>query len=585
MNVTDIPRVWRTVRHLKRSQLWCRCRYHLEKQLPPALWPLARWRWAGDAPPRIRPLPPLPDFRATHPPAVTFALMDKGVVEHLNEQHAIRRERPNWMLGRATQNRLWTVTLHYHDWAWDLAQVGARGNVTSPEACALLEHYLSDWIERCGVDADGARELAWSPYAVASRIGNWARVITLLSGRQPGLAPAFSDLLLRGLWEHAAFLDDHLEWDLLANHLLRETVGLACAGRLFDEPRAARWLAKATELAVQQAREQVLADGMHFERSPMYHLQVMKDLFLLRQLVEDPAAVEELTGVWRRMADALRWLCHPDGRFCLLNDAAFNGACGAGEMFEAGKVAGMPTPAEPPRGGRYFEPTGLVAWRGSTWTVFFDVGPLGPDCQPGHAHADSLTVECSLGNQRLFVDPGTFCYDRGRTRRYDRSTSSHNTVTVDGEDSSEIWGIFRVGRRANPGKVAIRFSSTSGEAASSHDGFRHLRGSPCHARSVSFSENGPLVIRDRVEGRGRHEIECGFLLAPSWEVQSGPLGWEIVSRGERAKVTMQGPEGIRLFRKEKPFHPEFGQEEMTARLCWSLTARLPAEVVTTVTPL
>ena len=33
-------------------------------------------------------------------------------------------------------------------------------------------------------------------------------------------------------------------------------------------------------------------------------------------------------------------------------------------------------------------------------------------------------------------------------RRYDRSTAAHNTVSIDGTDSSEVWQIFRVGRRA-----------------------------------------------------------------------------------------------------------------------------------------
>ena len=45
--------------------------------------------------------------------------------------------------------------------------------------------------------------------------------------------PAFASALRRSLWQQASWLAGHLEWDLRANHLMRDLAGLATAGRFF----------------------------------------------------------------------------------------------------------------------------------------------------------------------------------------------------------------------------------------------------------------------------------------------------------------------------------------------------------------
>src|SRR5579883_3250915 len=66
----------------------------------------------------------------------------------------------------------------------------------------------------------------------------------------------FEHDFLASLWQQASYLRDHLEWDLRANHLMRDAVGLAWAGRFFEETQAREWLQTATRLAVEQAEEQ-----------------------------------------------------------------------------------------------------------------------------------------------------------------------------------------------------------------------------------------------------------------------------------------------------------------------------------------
>src|SRR5690606_33541669 len=80
--------------------------------------------------------------------------------------------------------------------------------------------------------------------------------------------------------------------------------------------------------------------------------------------------------------------------------------------------------------------------------LFVDVAAVGPDHLPGHAHADTLSMELSLFGQRVLVNSGTPLYAAGSERLRIRSTEAHNTLVVAGENSSEVWDSFRVARRA-----------------------------------------------------------------------------------------------------------------------------------------
>lgn len=574
MKPAGVARHLRTVAYLKPSQILWRARYLAEK----CGWPRPTAKWTSGALPKTAAA--FPDAPVTHTPypdpAKAVALLGGGVFGHLNLERQLGREQTDWCLGRISKDRLWVATLHCHPWALALAQA-ARDNA---EAKGLFRHYLSDWISRCVLDAPGSRELAWSPYVVATRIGWWVRAYRLLGAQ--GFQGDFGAAFLKNLWEQAAFLESHMEWDLRANHLLRDAAGLAWAGRFFDGPEANGWRRKAARLAEEQASEQVLPDGGHFERSPMYHLQVMDDILLLALLLEEPAVVAKLREVWRRMAEYIAWVRHPDGQIPLLNDAALNGACLPQEMLKQAAMLQVSVDDHPPRGGRHFADTGIVVWHGQPWTVFFDVGAIGPDCQPGHAHADTLTVEVSFDGQRLFVDPGTYAYDDDERRRHDRSTAAHNTVCVDGEDSSEPWSIFRVGRRAYPREVSVAVSSALLSACASHSGYDHLRGSPRHTRRIEAAEGRALTITDRIEGRGAHELEGGLLLAPEWTAVTAPGGWDL-SRGEtRVQIRASRAEHLELALASHSYHPEFGRELQTNRLSWRYSGPLPAHVVTTV---
>ncbi|HXY37672.1 MAG TPA: alginate lyase family protein [Planctomycetaceae bacterium] len=580
MSLKELPRLARTVAHLRPSQILWRGRYALRRRevlqslgesasLPARAFqgnPLARLREQDF--PLCSHAGPLADEQAV------VDRLSRGLFRHLDEERPLGRP-PDWLLGPRDCGRLWTVTLHYHHWACQLAAIAAAGGACSVQAGELFREYLDDWIERCDLSHPGARHLAWNSYAIGTRLDQWGRSALRLGPAWWSANPEFAQRFLSSLWQQANHLAGNIEWDLRGNHLVRDAVGLAWAGRFFDGPDAPRWLEQASQLAFDQSNEQVLADGGHFERSPMYHLRVMHDFDTLSRLITDRSVQDRLKSVVGRMQEFAAWMQHPDGGIALFNDAALD---------EELSLDGIPDrAATDPRGGRHFADTGLAVWRGAKWTVFFDVGLIGPDYQPGHGHADNLTLECSYAGERLFVDPGTHSYDRDERRAYDRSTAAHNTVCVDETDSSEVWHIFRVGRRARPLDVQVIADETRFDASAAHDGYRHL-GGVTHRRHVLLTDDETLTITDRVEGSSSHKLEGGWLLAPRWTAMPAKTGWQLEREGTSVRLQLKGPTDLQLSVETRPWHPRFGVEFPTTRLVWRRQGPLPFELTTTVAP-
>jgi hypothetical protein len=558
--------VFRTVRYLEPSQwIWRLRRKGASLGFPSRLSPPLPKAFVIDS--AGLPGVPLP-HHFTEAGSETIQALSQGIFTFLNQTKKLGFPETDWLLGQRREDRLWSVTLHYHEWAYSLAR----------QAPALFITLISDWIKRCDLVQPGALALAWNPYAVATRIGWWCRCYAALGENFWREHPDFQETYLTSLWRQSDYLSRNVEWDLRANHVIRDGLGLAWAAQFFfatEDSRPKKWNRQATEILRGQIHEQVLPDGGHYERSPMYHLQVMEDLLQAACLLPDQYLKEDIREVWKGMADFAAWARHPDGEIPLLNDSALNGAGKTDEWLrEAAGILKIPQISELRRGLQYFKDTGLVIWRGEPLSLFFDVGPLGPDEQPGHGHADNLTLELSWDKERLFVDPGVYAYDEDARRVLDRSTGSHNTVLVDGIDSSEVWKIFRVGRRAKPRYVEVSAFSDGFKARAGHDGYDHLSGKPCHFREIQLEEN-VFKLTDQVAGSGEHHLSGGFLLAPGWEVSVEEKGWKIFKKSKSLFFDLQGPTGLKWAVEKAFYHPEFGVEVPAQRLVWDWKGQIP----------
>ena len=99
---------------------------------------------------------------------------------------------------------------------------------------------------------------------------------------------------LKSLYEQALWLEKNIEYHLLANHYFKNGKALIFAGMYIAGQDAERWLKKGRQIIASELEEQILPDGGHFERSPMYHAMILED------------CLDILTWGWRRKAENRR---------------------------------------------------------------------------------------------------------------------------------------------------------------------------------------------------------------------------------------------------------------------------------------
>src|SRR5439155_11706094 len=116
----------------------------------------------------------------------------------------------------------------------------------------------------------------------------------------------------------------------------------------------------------------------------------------------------------RAMLQSLGRMVHPDGGYALLNDAAFGIAPSQGALHAR---FGRPAEDMVRRGAWSLDRAGYCGYdNGAGQYLIFDNGPIGPDHQPGHGHADTLSFELSHRQRRLITDTGVMTYTGGRVR-------------------------------------------------------------------------------------------------------------------------------------------------------------------------
>ncbi|MCU7960458.1 MAG: heparinase II/III family protein [gamma proteobacterium symbiont of Bathyaustriella thionipta] len=451
--------------------------------------------------PTIRPhvTPQLRTIASTWLAAVSYepAMRDAQAFVFLNQTGSLQNA-ASW--NDSGKEKLWLYNLHYFD------DLNARDAAQRSEwHRALIQRWIA---QNPPVAGNG-----WEPYPLSLRIVNWIK--WALAGH------SMQAEWLDSLALQVRFLRKRLEYHLLGNHLLANAKALIFAGLYFRGEEADAWLHKGLQILQQQKTEQILPDGGHFELSPMYHAIILADFLDLLNLQQCYAAsAEELQSLRepvKRMCYWLKCMCHPYGEVGFFNDTTLGIAASAKELQTYAARLGLTGITEPAAGLTHLADSGYIRVQQGEALALLDVGRIGPDYLPGHAHADSLCFELSLFQQPVLVNAGISCYGNSAERLAQRGTAAHNTLLIDERNSSEVWSGFRVARRAYPLDLAIEEQASGLRVSCAHDGYQRLPGKPLHRRSWTFFQSG-LEVRDRVEG-GLHKAVVWYHWHPDIRLQ------------------------------------------------------------------
>jgi uncharacterized heparinase superfamily protein len=465
-------------------------------------------------------------------------------------------------------DKLWIYNLHYFD---DLTAVDAEQRIEWHQSL------IKRWIDENPIGTGNG----WEPYPSSLRIVNWIK--WGLAGKWLGYE--LKDNWLDSLNIQIQFLSKNLETHILGNHLFANAKALLFAGLFFSGTNAEAWYQIGKKLVEIELPEQILEDGGNFELSTMYHQIFLEDLLDIINIHHSYGRMIPV-GVEERIPKVVQWLdtmTHPDGEISFFNDAAIGVTPPVAELksyfdrlSEFVGLTGLsldkklPLIDLPASGYSRVEMDDAVA--------LIDRAVIGPEYLPGHAHADTLSFELSLFGHRVVVNSGTTVYGTGKQRQKDRGTAAHSTVVIDGGNSSEVWGGFRVARRARVFDREQSEENGTVRLSACHDGYKRLSGNPAHCREWLF-EDGKITILDKINGKGSHEVMSVLPLHP--EIKVGDVKDNQVQlnvAGNKVFVKIEGAGKLKV--ATDCYHPEFGLSIENKKLIFWSNTELPFALTT-----
>ncbi len=431
-----------TIKYLKFRQIFFRIYYYLR------------------APNLKKNLPAL-QIRQSHSLKSTYPLKEKiyfseSQIMFLN--HPVNFSNPKiWQDNK--QEKLWLYQLHYFD---------VLNGVQQKEAYALLER----WVD----ENPPLKGIGWEPFPVSLRIVNIIKYA--LSGN------TLSKKIIESLYFQARFLFGRCEYHLLGNHLFENYKALCLSGLFFETQESKKWFTKGYHGITREIKEQVLPDGGHFELSPMYHSIFLEGLLDLDNIF----FTYQKDFLWKteveKMLFWLQGMQRNENELSYFNDTTNDFAAPPKLLYDYATKLGFHI-ASKKQPVIYLKESGYAILQNDRIKLIADVGNIGPNYLPAHAHADTLSFELMIDDIPVLVNLGISCYGCSSRRQFERGTSAHNTVVVDHKNSSQVWGTFRVGKRARVKNIVVKENSIEAE----HNGYSSVM----HKRIWNISEDNVLI--------------------------------------------------------------------------------------------
>lgn len=393
----------------------------------------------------------------------------------------------------------WQRELHSFGWLRDLR--AADSQIARQNARALVE----DWIKYSG----RWHEIGWEAGVVTRRILSWlAHSPFILQDGDHDFYRSFVKSLarqVRFLRQTINETDDGVE---------RLHAALAIASACISMAGQGRFARQSIRRLEHELNRQILPDGGHISRNPRALIDILADLFPVRQAfvaqgLEMPPAMLQSVD---RMMPLLRFFRHGDGAL-----AHFNGMGSTPSDLVATILAYDDARGAPPVNAPH---SGYQRLSGGSSVVLLDTGPAPVLSVSGDAHAGCLSLEFSSATNRIVVNCGVSPKSNPLWRKVSRSTAAHSTATIEDTSSSRFLSEKPFGHLlgapilSGPVNVPVeREDDRAGSRISaSHDGyaaeFRVL-----HKRDVSLSADGTVLDGlDTFSAIGNVDPEHGFAI-------------------------------------------------------------------------
>ncbi|MBL4879750.1 MAG: alginate lyase family protein [Oleispira sp.] len=397
--------------------------------------------------------------------------------------------------------RLWKLNLNYHEFLFDIALRFKESK--DKKYLDYIERTVIEWFEQNPLGTKGYGKDNWNSYAISLRLIIWIKMYVLI-GKE--FSTTFQSLFLKLLWIQLTFLSENLEFDILGNHLIKNWKTLIWGKHFFKTTEFDKQIEKVEKYVYCQFSEK----GMHEEYSPMYSGIVLEDL--MEVFLFQPKN-DELGNLIHKLFEIVRLLSN-NNQYLFFNDSINNNGV---QFNQLNDLYYNIFNIKEEHKSRFFDLDGFVGYKTEKEHLVFDFAKVVGGSQPGHVQCDALSFEYFLNGKKVFTNSGTFEYNSGTRREYSRSSESHNVLKYDAFDQSEIWGSYRMARKAEVGykinQLAINRLDIKG-TVKGYDFSRDI----IHERRV-IKEHYSIIIKDLLIANTKKHATLFFHLTPDFKFE------------------------------------------------------------------
>ena len=456
--------------------------------------------------------------------------------------------------------RVWDLNKHSH--FVDLAKA-FRASLDPKYQTMMMKQFL-DWNQRFPY----MHGIGWQqPLIVAQRAINWIICYTLDAFPEP-----LHMTLATSLFYHGKYLTENLEMSYTgnnSNHLIGDLAALHLIGLTLKKRK---WARNSLEMLLNEVRKQIYKDGVDYEQSSGYHRYVLE--FLTLVWYANKRQPDFLTDTISRMSGFLNDIAWGDGTLPFLSD--WDGAKvwvrdhhRPVELYRLGRKSS---------GSAAYHDAGYYVMKGGPFRVIFDCGPIGMGGKElaTHGHSDLLSFTMSVEGEPFITDPGSGTYTESREiRNYMRSTSGHNTITIDDRDQCGLVGTWAVEKHPKPILIKWQVGQDVDVVSGEHDGYRPV----VHRREIQLLKKPKFIVRicDDILGDSAHSYQCRFHLSPGIICDIDSAIVRLASR--RSRLTMKFDPTLTVRQDRGWFAPDYGKWIEAPVLAFRGRSALPTRIV------
>lgn len=342
----------------------------------------------------------------------------------------------------------WLYVLNRQEYLQDL--LVAYSKTSEVRYLEKAKYFMFEWIKN-DYDAVEFRHSAWRTIDTGIRLLNWAIVYKVLDEKKM-LEQSDQDKFKEVIQDQAQYLkDNYVDKYDLSNWGVLITTGVLCFSAVNPEIIEQRYVDWALDRLVVELNLQVDDDGIHWEQSPLYFIEVFRSSLCVYAAYKnnDLDIPDVITQKLNLMLKALYYLVMPSGNLVQQGDTD---AVPVADLIRSAKCILLSkttkakydlVPLEFYSLNKikldslneivdqdYFDATisgnfYMKDNQNNYWHYFS--GSLGS----GHGHVSLGHLDLTINGQNILIDPGRYTYVNTDERRYLKSGASHNVVAVD----------------------------------------------------------------------------------------------------------------------------------------------------------